>query len=73
MLDGGKIKARRQKLGLTLAGAARAAGWWRNGRTRWHDLETGRYPNVKLKTLASIARVLECGIEDLINHVEGER
>ena len=63
MIDVEKIKAKREKLGLSQASAAEAAGFTRQ---RWNDIETGRKLNIEMATLEAIARVLKCRDKDLL-------
>lgn len=66
MIDCPNIKAKRTKLGLSLADAAIAAGWTKTGRGRWGDIETGRRANVTVQTLADMAIALGCEARDLL-------
>jgi transcriptional regulator with XRE-family HTH domain len=66
MLNLTYIRSRREALDLSLADAARLAGWGVKARTRWHDIESGRAPNPTLKTLLDMARVLQCEIGQLV-------
>ena len=56
MLDTAKVKALREKRGLTQEEAARRAGL--PGRARWNDIESGRKANVTIQTLDAIAEAL---------------
>ncbi len=67
MVNGDKIKKRRQAKGWTLTQAAEAARWGRWGFTRWHDIEAGRRRNLTLDTLAAIADALGCQPADLLD------
>lgn len=60
MIDKNKIKALRLARRLSLSDAAIQAGWGYNGRSRWHDIETGRRASLTTDTLAAMARALEC-------------
>ena len=64
MLDYEKIKARREKLGLTQEQAAEKAGL--GNRQRWNDIESGRRPSVNLDTLEKIAAALGVKAKDLL-------
>jgi transcriptional regulator with XRE-family HTH domain len=65
MIDGRKIKARREKLGLSLADAARAAGG-STTRTWWHDVEAGRRTDITVSSLQKMAKALNCPLESLL-------
>ena len=67
MLNLPYIKSRREALDLSLADAARLAGWGEKARGHWYDIESGRAPNPTLKTLLDMCRVLECDISQLVN------
>lgn len=60
----GKIKTLREKKGLSMGEAAKRAGL----RTiqRWSDLENGRHDNPRVLTLAAVAKVLGCKVDDLL-------
>jgi len=58
-----EIRARREKRGLTQQQAADAAGMLQHV---WSRLESGGRPNPQIDTLRRVARVLGCGIEELI-------
>lgn len=66
MLNLPHIKSRREALDLSLADAARLAGWGIKARGHWYDIESGRAPNPTLKTLLDMARVLQCEIGQLV-------
>lgn len=66
MLNLPYIKSRREALDLSLADAARLAGWGVKARTRWHDIESGRAPNPTLRTLLDMCKVLECNLNQLV-------
>jgi DNA-binding Xre family transcriptional regulator len=66
MLNARKIRQLRMKLGMSLADAAKAAGWKPSGRHRWHDFETGRRTSVTITTLEAIANALACEPADLL-------
>lgn len=66
MIDGPKIKARREKMGLSLADAAIAAGWPGSRRTYWQDVEAGKRANVTIQTLEDMATALGCKAKDLL-------
>lgn len=57
------IKTRREKLKMTQADAASRIGL---STQRWSDLETGRHDNPRVKTMAAVAMVLKCKVDDLL-------
>jgi transcriptional regulator with XRE-family HTH domain len=59
-----RIKALREKLGLTQDEAARLAGF--TSRQAWNNLEGGAVPNPRADTLAKVAKALGCRMEDLL-------
>lgn len=63
-LDTQKIKALREKLGLSQEDAARLAGL--SSRQRWHHIESGLKANVTVETLESIAKALGVKASDLL-------
>jgi transcriptional regulator with XRE-family HTH domain len=65
-VDGGKIRAAREKAGLTLRAAATKARWGPTGWTRWSKLERGTIPDPRISTLGTVAKVLGCRIDDLV-------
>lgn len=69
LLSAAKLKRFRPKLGLEQRMAAKLAGWQRG--QSWHKLEL-RDTDVRISTLATVARVLKCRIEDLLIVVPGE-
>ena len=69
LLSAAKVKQFRQRLGLEQTQAAKLAGWQRG--QSWHKPEL-RNSDVRISTLSTVARVLHCGIEDLLVHVPGE-
>jgi transcriptional regulator with XRE-family HTH domain len=64
MLNVEKIRALREKKGLTLQEAADAAGL--KFRQRWARIESGDMTNVKLDTLYAIAGALGVKPKDLL-------
>jgi transcriptional regulator with XRE-family HTH domain len=64
MIDIEKIKALREKLGLSQAEAAEKAGM--NGRQDWSAIETGRRPGITVATLEKIASALGVRAKDLL-------
>lgn len=64
MLDTAKVKARREKIGITQEEAAKRAGL--PGRQRWNDIESGRRASITLDTLDKIAAALSCKAKDLL-------
>ena len=69
LLSAAKVERFREKLGLEQTQAAKLAGWQRG--QSWHKLEV-RDSDVRISTLATAARVLHCGIEDLLVRVPGQ-
>jgi transcriptional regulator with XRE-family HTH domain len=63
-LDTDKIKALREKLGLSQAEAAERAGF--AGRQNWYQLESGRAKNPTLDTITAVARALGVKPKDLL-------
>lgn len=66
MIDRDYIRSRREKLGISLSDAAIRAGWGYGGRTRWHDIETGRRASLELATLEAMAQALDCAPSSLL-------
>lgn len=67
MSVGENIKARRMELGMTQESLAKAVGL---GRSMIAQIERGsKVPNIMLGK--DIARVLQCGMEDLVSDKEG--
>lgn len=64
MLDIAKIKALREKLGLSQEAAAAAAGM--KTRQQWYTIESGTKPNVSIDTLNKIAAALGVKARDLL-------
>jgi transcriptional regulator with XRE-family HTH domain len=64
MIDTDKVRRLREKLKLTQAQAAEAAGL--GGRQGWCDLEAGRRDNIELDTLRRIAETLGVRAKDLL-------
>jgi DNA-binding XRE family transcriptional regulator len=69
LLSAAKVKQYRDRLGLQQKQAAKLAGWQRG--QSWHKLET-QNADVRISTLATVARVLHCKIDDLLVSVPGE-
>jgi transcriptional regulator with XRE-family HTH domain len=70
MLDVAKMKALREKAGLTMTKAAERANF-KNAqgqpqRQRWYDLESGRRLDPSSETLQAIALALNCSMEELM-------
>jgi len=63
-LDIAKIRALREKLGMTQDEAAKAAGL--GTRQRWHGIESGTVTNIKLETLEAVAAALGVKSKDLL-------
>ncbi len=64
MLNTGKVKLLREKLGLTMEAAATRAGF--SGRQQWWLIESGKRSDVTMTTLGKLARALECKPKDLL-------
>lgn len=64
MIDGGRVQAQRQKLGLTQRQAAKAAGIT---RMYWSRIETGSCAPEKYRTLQAVARALGWTIAELLD------
>jgi transcriptional regulator with XRE-family HTH domain len=60
----GEIKIRREAMGLSMSRAADLAGL--GSAQRWSDLERGRHANPRVLTLAAVAIVLECSVDDFL-------
>jgi hypothetical protein len=69
LLSAAKVRQHRERLGIPQTQAAGLAGW-RRGQS-WHKLEM-RDTDVRISTLATVARVLGCGIGDLLVKVPGK-
>ena len=63
-LDITKMRELREKRGLSLAQAAKAAGF--AGRQQWHQIESGQRTNIELNTLEKIAEALGVKARDLL-------
>ena len=60
-----EVRRRREKLGLTLDAAAKAAGL--RSRQGWYNIESNPKGNdVTISTLGRIAKALNCAPEDLL-------
>lgn len=59
------IKARRNRLGLTLTEAARRAGM--NNHVQWAKVENGTLRDPRLTTLLRMAKALRCNPMELLN------
>jgi transcriptional regulator with XRE-family HTH domain len=64
-INSAEIKRRRVDAGLTLQQASDAAGF--TTRQFWWQIENGRKPGLTVESLAAVARVLECKLDDLID------
>lgn len=62
-VNGEEVKRRREAMKLSQAEAGRQIGFTAQ---RWSDMENGRIPNPRLVTLVAVARVLKCGLDDLV-------
>ncbi len=63
-LDTERIKAQREKLGLSQQEAAEKAGM--GSRQRWNDVESGRKANISIETLEAIAKALGLSAKSLL-------
>jgi len=59
-----EIRRRRLRLKLTLADAAKAAGW--RTPVQWHDIEAGKKRDPRASTLVRVAKVLRCKVDQLL-------
>jgi transcriptional regulator with XRE-family HTH domain len=64
-VDFAEIKRRREAAGLTLQQAAAGAGF--KSFQYWWAIENGRKPGLTVDSLAAIAHVLACKLDDLID------
>jgi transcriptional regulator with XRE-family HTH domain len=64
MLDTDKMRALREKRGLTQDAAATRAGF--KSRQAWNNIESGRHATVTLQTLDRIAEALGVKAKDLL-------
>ena len=64
MIDREFVRARRLKLKLTMAEAARRAGM--SARHHWRRIETGERRNLQPETLVKVAGVLGCKVDRLL-------
>ena len=69
LLSAVKVRQLRTKLGLEQTEAAKRAGWKRG--QSWHKLEL-RDADVRVSTLATLARVLHCRVDELLVQVQGQ-
>lgn len=60
-----EMRRLRQSLGLTMAEAAKRAGF--KSPQYWNNIENGRRPSVKAETLYAIAKVLGTTMESLLS------
>lgn len=63
-IDNEKIKAIREKRGMTLDQAAKAAGL--KNRQQWHQVESGARDNATIATLEKMAKALGVKAKDLL-------
>jgi transcriptional regulator with XRE-family HTH domain len=66
MVNRKEIKRRRLALGMTFRGAAVAAGWSEDDRSRWQKLEEGVPKDPAWSTMESVAKALGCKLDDLL-------
>lgn len=66
MLNTAEIKKRRLKLKYSFADAAIAAGWGKEMRARWYEIEAGRRKEITTTTLIGMAKALRCTPNDLL-------
>ncbi len=59
-----EIRRRRDKLGMTQAEAAHAAGW--KSAVQWTDVESGKRENPTIGTVAAVAKVLGCKVDAIL-------
>jgi transcriptional regulator with XRE-family HTH domain len=64
-IDLEKMRSRREKLKLSQADAAEAAGFG-GGRQQWSNIETGAKADVAISTLDKVAKALKCKAKDLL-------
>lgn len=62
-VDAKKVKAARERAGLTKTQVAKALGW---KPQQWGDFENARHPNPRIGTLLSVCKVLGCEIFDVL-------
>ncbi len=62
-LNHSEITRRREAKGLTKTDAAKLASI---SVQQWNDIESGRYPDIRLSTLEAMAKALKCKVQDLI-------
>jgi transcriptional regulator with XRE-family HTH domain len=63
-VDLAKVRELRERRGLTLAQAAKAAKL--SNRQRWHQIESGTTPTITVATLDRIAAALGVKAKDLL-------
>ncbi len=63
-IDSEKVKRLRERLGLSLQGAADKAGF--KSRQQWHSIELGKVPNPTVDTAQRIAKALSVKVDDLL-------
>lgn len=59
-----EIERRRLALNLTMAAAAKLAGW--KTAQAWSHVEKGHADNPSIETMRTVARVLGCKVDDLL-------
>lgn len=70
VVDGERMRTRREELGISQTVAAKRAGMT---APRWSDIESGGRTNVKLETLSRIADALDMDARDLLTPREKRR
>lgn len=63
-VDTNEIRRRRKRQKLTLAKAAKLAGW--KSAQHWANVEQGRQGNMRVATLVAVAKVLGCKVDALL-------
>jgi transcriptional regulator with XRE-family HTH domain len=63
MIDTRKVRSERERLGLSMRAAAKAAGM---SLGQWYDIEHGRWKSPQVSTAERVARALQCTVTDLL-------
>lgn len=58
-IDNARIKAAREKLGLTMGAAGTAAGFVKYPAQRWNEIERGKNGDIAVSTLVAIAKAMK--------------